>query len=325
MQTAMNVSNQSPQVIIDQTLGFASDDDQPIRYMQRTRDWYLGLGYGNPYRWAHFIEVPFTPLSKQLKDMRVTIVTTAAPFQPDKGNQGPGSAYNSAAKFYSVYSGDTSQDHDLRISHVAIDRKHTSMEDCNTWFALPMLREFASKKIVGEIAPYFYGAPTNRSQRHTLEVDAPEILRRCLNDGVEAVVLIPNCPVCHQTLSLIARHLETHGIPTVLMGCAKDIVEHVGVPRFLFSDFPLGNAAGKPHDLTAQRETLGLSLRLLETAYTPRTTVQSPIRWSNSHDWKLDYSNIERVSPDELIRLKQEFDQGKAVAQKIRDNQLSSK
>ncbi len=28
-----------------------------------------------------------------------------------------------------------------------------------------------------------------------------------------------------------------------------DIVEYCGVPRFLFSDFPLGNAAGRPHDL----------------------------------------------------------------------------
>ena len=27
-----------------------AEDDQPISYMQRTRDWYLALGYGNPYR-----------------------------------------------------------------------------------------------------------------------------------------------------------------------------------------------------------------------------------------------------------------------------------
>ena len=38
---------------------------------------------------------------------------------------------------------------------------------------------------------------------------------------------------------------SSNGIPTVVMGCAKDIVEHCGVPRFLFSDFPLGNAAGQ--------------------------------------------------------------------------------
>ena len=48
-------------------------------------------------------------------------------------------------------------------------------------------------------------------------------------------------------MSLIARHLEAHGIPTVIMGCARDIVEQAGVPRYLWSDFPLGNSAGKPN------------------------------------------------------------------------------
>ncbi|MFX8743372.1 hypothetical protein ABTM45_19450, partial [Acinetobacter baumannii] len=84
---------------------------------------------------------------------------------------------------------------------------------------------------------------------------APEILKRCRDDKVDAAVLVPNCPVCHQTVSLVARHLEANGIPTVVMGCAKDIVEHAAVPRFLFSDFPLGNSAGKPHDEASQAVT----------------------------------------------------------------------
>ena len=105
-----------------------------------------------------------------------------------------------------------------------------------------------AEKRIGEVAPRFFGAPTNRSHRVTIETDAPEILARCQADRVDAAVLVPNCPVCHQTVSLVARHLEANGIPTVVMGCAKDIVEHAAVPRFLFSDFPLGNSAGKPHD-----------------------------------------------------------------------------
>ncbi len=52
----------------------------------------------------------FTPLRKPLAQSRVTIVTTAAPYRPEKGDQGPGAPYNGGAKFYEVYSGDTSQD-----------------------------------------------------------------------------------------------------------------------------------------------------------------------------------------------------------------------
>src|SRR3569832_93542 len=73
--------------------------DVPIRYLQRTHDWYLALGYGNPYRWAHFEDVPFTAVRKPLRECVLTLVTTAAPYQPDKGPQGAGAPYNAAAKF----------------------------------------------------------------------------------------------------------------------------------------------------------------------------------------------------------------------------------
>jgi D-proline reductase (dithiol) PrdB len=125
--------------------------------------------------------------------------------------------------------------------------------------------------------------------------------------------------VCHQTVSLAARHLEANGIPTVVMGCAKDIVEFVGVPRFLFSDFPLGNPAGRPKDPDSQAFTMDLALRVLETAPGSRTTVQSPLRWSDNPDWKLDFSNIARLSPEEIARRRAEFDRQKDIAKTIRD------
>jgi glycine/betaine/sarcosine/D-proline reductase family selenoprotein B len=293
--------------------------DGPIPYMQRTRDYYLALGYGNPYRWAYHDDVPFTPLGKPLARCRIGLVTTAAPYQPGKGDQGPGAPYNGAAKFYRVYSGDTARDHDLRISHIGYDRVHTSAEDPNTWFPLPALRRAARAGRIGAVAPRFHGLPTNRSQKTTLEQDCPELLERVREDGADAVILVPNCPVCHQSVSLAARHLEAAGIATVVMGCAKDIVEHCGVPRFLFSDFPLGNSAGRPHDPASQASTLELALRVLEAAPAARTTVQSPLRWAEDSSWKLDYSNIERLSPEEIARRRAEFDREKEKARAVRE------
>ena len=292
--------------------------DLPIPYLQRTRDYYQALGYGAPYQWAHFTQVPFHPLARPLARSRIALITTATPFQPGQGDQGPGAPYNAGAKFYTVYSGDTSLDHDLRISHVAIDRQHTTAADPGSFFPLPELRRQAAAGRIGALTPRFHGAPTNRSQRVTIAVDGPEILARCQADGAEAAILVANCPVCHQTLSLVARLLEANGISTVLMGCAKDIVERVGVPRLLFSDFPLGNAAGRPHDPASQAFTLDLALRLLEAAPAARTTVQSPLRWSDNADWKLDYSNIDRLTPDEIGRRRAEFDAGKVQAQQLR-------
>ena len=186
----------------------------------------------------------------------MAIVTTAAPFQPDKGDQGPGASYNASAKFYQLYRLPIDPEPDLRISHIAIDRVHTTAEDKATYFPLAALKQAAADGQIGAVAPFIYGFPTNRSQRTHLEQDCPALTSALLEDNVEAIILVPNCPVCHQSVALAARAAEEAGIATVIMGCAKDIVEQVGVPRFYFSDFPLGNSCGRPNDSLSQQQTL---------------------------------------------------------------------
>ena len=291
----------------------------PIAYLPRIRSYYAALGFDAPYVWAQFDDVPFQPLLKPLSACRIAMVTTAAPYQPGKGDQGPGAPYNAAAKFYQVYAGNTDKDPDLRISHVAIDRQHTTAEDQNTYFPLPALRRAVASGRAGAVAPFFFGLPTNRSRRTTIDIDCPDLVARVKAVHADAAILVPNCPVCHQSVSLAARALEDEGISTVIMGCARDIVEHVGVPRLLFSDFPLGNAAGKPGDAASQDLTLKRALDLLEDAQAPRTTVQSPLAWSTDHGWKLDYCNVERLSPYEIARRRVEFNRGKETAREIRE------
>ena len=295
-------------------------NDAPIAYLERTRSYYQALGYGEPYQWAQQAQVPFQRLGKPMGQCRVALVTTAAPYQSDKGDQGPGAPYNAAAKFYTVYSGDTRRAHDLRISHVAIDRKHTSAKDQASYFPLTELHRQAGLGRIGAVARRFHGAPTNRSQRTTLQVDGPEIVRRCRADGADCVILVANCPVCHQSLCLVACMLESAGIPAVLLGCAHDIVEHVGTPRFVFSDFPLGNAAGRPRDPVSQALTMELALQLLETATAARSTLRSPLLWGDDSDWKLDYCNVERLSADEIARRRAAFDVGREQARELRGN-----
>jgi len=172
--------------------GVAAEHDVPVPYMQRTRDYYLALGYGNPYRWAHFVDVPFTPLPTPLSRARVALITTAAPFQPEAGDQGPGAPYNAGAKFYQVYSMSSDSVPDLRISHVGYDRLHTSAEDINTYFPLARMKEAVAAGRIMALAARVHGAPTNRSHRVTTETDAPELLRRCREDGADAAVLAPS-------------------------------------------------------------------------------------------------------------------------------------
>jgi hypothetical protein len=101
-------------------------------------------------------------------------------------------------------------------------------------------------------------------------------------------------------VSLVARHLEANGIPTVVLGSALDIVEHCGVARFLYSDFPLGNPSGHPWRPDMQQQIVAEALALIETATAPRTTVRAPFEWKHDPDWRARYN---RVTPADRERL----------------------
>jgi hypothetical protein len=104
------------------------------------------------------------------------------------------------------------------------------LSECSSWSfgGFEAAAELASEGLFGGLTARLQGVPTEYSQRKTLTEDAPEILSRVREDGADAAVLCPLCPVCHQTVSLVARHLETNGIPTVIVGSALDVVEHCG-------------------------------------------------------------------------------------------------
>ena len=144
-----------------------------LRMVDRDAFW----GVMDNKRWVY----PYDVKGERRHFMDIPKVITALkddPFRSLAGDQGPNAPYNGGAKFYQVYSGDTALDHDLRISHIAYDRTHTTATDSNTWFPLPALRRAAAAGRIGAVAPRFHGAPTNRSHRITVETDAPEILAR---------------------------------------------------------------------------------------------------------------------------------------------------
>lgn len=105
-------------------------------------------------------------------------------------------------------------------------------------------------------------------------------------------------------MSLVARHLEENGIPTVVIGSARDVVEECGVARFLFVDFPLGNPCGKPGDVEMQRAIVDQAFDLLESARHPRTTVQAPFVWDPADDgWRTRFLRVDDTNRAELAAM----------------------
>jgi hypothetical protein len=268
-----------------------ADANAPVPYMERTRHYYRALGYANDYRWASFDDVPFTPPAKPLSELRIALITTASPADFDGDKR--------------VWSGPVSPPpQKLFTDNVAWDKESTHTEDRASFLPIEAACELASEGLFKGLTARFHGVPTEYSQRKTIEEDAPEILARVRDDGADAAVLCPLCPVCHQTVSLVARHLETNGIPTVIIGSALDVVEHCGVPRFYFTDFPLGNPCGHPWESGMQREIVREAIGLFEMAKAPRTTVRSPFAWKEDGAiWRARYGRVDAENRERLLKL----------------------
>jgi hypothetical protein len=157
-------------------------EDEPVRYIERTRDYYRAQGFDEAYRWAHFEDVPFTRLRKPLSETVVTLVTTAMLPWDGEPDERP------LPHVYSLPTADppTSLYTDSRSWH----KGATHTDDLDSYFPVHRLQELAAEGRV-RLAPRVHGIPTEYSQRATLEEDSPELLRRCREDGVDAAVLVP--------------------------------------------------------------------------------------------------------------------------------------
>ncbi len=154
-----------------------------VSYIDKSRDYYRARGYANPYRWAHFDDVPFTPWTRPLSEAVVTLITTAMP-EPDAiaDTQAQRSVFSMA-----------SDRPPPRLSTLGLfwDRQATHTDDLDSYFPIHRLEELVREGRIRRLAARLHGVPTEYSQRTTSERDAPEILRCCREDDADAALLVP--------------------------------------------------------------------------------------------------------------------------------------
>ena len=170
-----------------------------VRYIDKTREYYKSQGFGKSYVWAVNETAPFTRLQKPLAQSRVTLITTAGfTLVPDEGlseeevrqlKKGGSNMGSYDLEVWPVPS-DLPEE---RILYVVAnhDSSQSDMGDPNSYFPISRLREFRDEGVLGDLAPNFYRLKENYSQRKTIEVDAPEVLRRCREEGVDVALLSP--------------------------------------------------------------------------------------------------------------------------------------
>ena len=153
---------------------------EPVPYMERTRLYYEAQGFEKPYRWAQNPGSPFTAPAKPILESVLTLITTAALHE------------RAATERRDVMSAPLSPPPpQLFANDLAWDRNATHLEDLNSFFPIGPLTELVAAGRIGKLAARFHCVPTDYSQRCTTEKDAPEILSRCREDSVDAVLLVP--------------------------------------------------------------------------------------------------------------------------------------
>jgi hypothetical protein len=160
-----------------------------VRYIDKTREYYLREGYDKPYRWAHFDDAPFTPLKKPLAESRVALISTSEIAQRSAEDQRKWFEKGEMGNVYSIPS-DTPLD-DLYSQSMSFDKHATSLDDVNAFFPITRLHEMAAAGRIGDVAPNAHALFNAYSQRLTREVDAPEVLDRCRADAVDVALMVP--------------------------------------------------------------------------------------------------------------------------------------
>ena len=160
-----------------------------VRYIDKTSAYYKAEGYAKPYQWAHFEDVPFTPLKKPLSESRLALISTSEITVRTWEDQRLPQEKGEAGNVYSVPT-DTPVEDLYSHSH-SFDTHATTLADVNNFFPVTRLQEMAAAGRIGSLAPTAYGLYNAYSQRKTSESDAPEVLRRCREEGVDVALMTP--------------------------------------------------------------------------------------------------------------------------------------
>lgn len=155
---------------------------EPIRYMDRTRRYYEAQGFERPYQWAHFEDIPFQRPHKPLDQATLGIVTTAI-----SGDDIAKPMIGRSARAIPI----SDVPETFFTDDLSWDKVTTHTRDRGSFFPLDALVQLVEEGRIGRLASRYYFVPTEYSQRHTIEADAPATLKACIDDEVDVAILVP--------------------------------------------------------------------------------------------------------------------------------------
>jgi D-proline reductase (dithiol) PrdB len=253
---------------------------EPVSYIPLISGKYASQGYA-VYQWVNHVDPPpWKPMPRPLSHTRLALAASGGIYAAGQ----KAFHYKDDVSFRAIPV-DAAQE-DLRVAHFAFDLTD-ARKDPNVIFPLAALKRLVQKGDVGQLTDHaftFMGGIY--SARRVAEELAPALAERILSEGAEAALLVPVCPVCHQTTAIVARCLEQKGVCTLCLTSALDITRSVNPPRIAFLDYPIGYICGKPGDSALQEAIVREALSAFDAIQTPGGIRRLPFSWSPDASWK---------------------------------------
>lgn len=204
---------------------------------------------------------PFTPARRALSMLNLAVISSAGayiagtdPFDTSK----PGGDFT-----FREIPGDIELS-DLRFAARGYDATQVQ-HDPNVQVPLARLHEFESNRIIGQVNSVFWSFCGFIPEAAQLVNEMlPKLVERLKHYEVHAALLIPASRLCHQSVALAARAIESAGTPTIILAVEREVAERVRAPRTAFYQGQVGSVAGKPNWPEHQRRILDEALRWIE-------------------------------------------------------------
>lgn len=230
------------------------------KYSDRVSRW-RGDERLSGYPWVENVNAPFTPVRRALPMLNLGLISTA------------GGYIDGTEAFDVAGRGDVSfreipvevEASDLRYAAKGYDDAEVQL-DRNAQVPVDRLLEYEANAVIGRLNPVWWSTSSFIPDAPAVAEDlGPRLAERLARYEVNAALIIPASRLCHQTAGIIARSIESSGIPTIVVSVDKLACERVRPPRTAYYEGKLGSVVGPANWPEFQLRVLDESLRNMET------------------------------------------------------------
>lgn len=238
--------------------------EQVDRWRGQYGSWKANQRSADDLKGYPFIEnsrAPFTPARRALPMLNLALITSAGTYI-DGTDPFDLSSADGDMTFREI---PTDIDfRDLKFAARGYDEKFVQ-QDPNVQIPLARLFEWEANRIIGQLNSVFWSFCGFIPDAATFaRTTLPKLVERVHHYDVQAALLIPASPLCHQSVGLAARAIETAGTPTITLAVDRVAIERVRPPRGGYYQGEFGSVAGKPNWPQHQRRVLDEALRWIE-------------------------------------------------------------